>query len=185
MARGNSAEKPGADALTTAVGKTAPRKLHKPPIEPRVPRPSTEALESTFRAPAQRIFSVLHAAESFVHIMEHQLAPLGLTWAKFLVLRRVAVHGEAVAMGDLALACGTGNSNMTKTVDALEELGLVSRAPDAQDRRTQRVSLTRMGEREHERALLALVVLEDDIAGIDGFQRTLDALAAITNRATQ
>jgi DNA-binding MarR family transcriptional regulator len=53
--------------------------------------------------------------------------------------------GEGRPMGALAMQWGCDASNVTSTVDRLEELGLAARQPDPADRRVKTVVLTDRG----------------------------------------
>ena len=75
---------------------------------------------------------------------------VGLTLAENLVLCQVAMApGKSLRMVDIAgLAPSTiAKSAVTKTVDRLEERGLITRERDPADRRTVHATLTAQGER--------------------------------------
>src|SRR5919206_2078225 len=57
----------------------------------------------------------------------------------------VLARGDDQPIGALAAAEKVAAPSMTRTVNALEERGLVVRAPDPDDRRQSRVSLTPAG----------------------------------------
>jgi MarR family transcriptional regulator, 2-MHQ and catechol-resistance regulon repressor len=67
------------------------------------------------------------------------LAPL-----EFAVLRRLDAH-EGRRLIDVGAELLCVKSTITRVVDRLERAGLVSRMPDADDRRAQRLTLTRRG----------------------------------------
>lgn len=72
----------------------------------------------------------------------------GLTLADNLVLCQVAMSpGKALRMVDIAGRLTIGKSAATKTVDRLEERGLITRVRDAGDRRTVHATLTAKGEK--------------------------------------
>ncbi|MEU9336890.1 MarR family transcriptional regulator [Streptomyces sp. NPDC048290] len=60
------------------------------------------------------------------------------------VLRRMA-DGEPPRPGELAARLGVEASHVTRTVQQLERAGYVSRVPDPDDRRAQRIELTEAG----------------------------------------
>jgi DNA-binding MarR family transcriptional regulator len=72
---------------------------------------------------------------------------VGLTLAENLVLCQVAMApGQRLRMVDIAGQLTIGKSAVTKTVDRLEERGLVARERDTADRRTIYATLTAGGE---------------------------------------
>jgi DNA-binding MarR family transcriptional regulator len=71
---------------------------------------------------------------------------VGLTLAENLVLCQVAMGpGQRLRMVDLAARLGVVKSAITKTVDHLEERGLLSRQSDPADRRNVYAALTPLG----------------------------------------
>jgi DNA-binding MarR family transcriptional regulator len=72
---------------------------------------------------------------------------VGLTLAENLVLCQVAMApGKRLRMVDLARLLTIGKSAVTKTVDRLEERGMIARKRDSADRRTVYATLTAEGE---------------------------------------
>src|SRR5499425_3912444 len=73
---------------------------------------------------------------------------VGLTLAENLVLCQVAMApGKSLRMVDIARLLTIGKSAVTKTVDRLEDRGLITREKDHADRRTIQATLTADGER--------------------------------------
>ena len=73
---------------------------------------------------------------------------VGLTLAENLVLCQVAMApGTSLRMVDIARLLTIAKSAVTKTVDRLEERGLIARQRDPSDRRTVHATLTTEGER--------------------------------------
>ncbi len=71
---------------------------------------------------------------------------VGITLAENLVLCQVAMApGQRLRMVDLAARLGIAKSAITKTVDRLEERGLLTRQSDPGDRRTVYAALTPLG----------------------------------------
>jgi len=72
----------------------------------------------------------------------------GLTLADNLVLCQVAMApGKRLRMVDIAGLLTIGKSAVTKTVDRLEERGLITRERDRSDRRTVYAALTAEGDK--------------------------------------
>lgn len=75
-------------------------------------------------------------------------AEAGLTLAENLVLCHVAMApGGRLRMVELATLLNIAKSAVTKTVDRLEERGLLTRARDPRDRRSVYAAVTAGGER--------------------------------------
>lgn len=80
-------------------------------------------------------------------------AEVGLTLADNLVLCRVAMApGKRLRMIEIASGLNIAKSAVTKTVDRLEQRGLLTRGRDPGDRRTVYASLTSAGQKVFEAA---------------------------------
>ncbi|MEU1252293.1 MarR family winged helix-turn-helix transcriptional regulator [Streptomyces chartreusis] len=91
------------------------------------------------------------------------LAGVPLDRAAVALLRQVA-DSEPLRPGELAARLGVEASHVTRTVQQLQRTGYVTRVPDPQDRRAQRIELTESGRR-------AIVRVRD--AGARGMQLAL------------
>ncbi|MGW4172781.1 MarR family winged helix-turn-helix transcriptional regulator [Streptomyces chartreusis] len=91
------------------------------------------------------------------------LAGVPLDRAAVALLRQVA-DSEPLRPGELAARLGVEASHVTRTVQQLQKTGYVTRVPDPQDRRAQRIELTESGHR-------AVVRVRD--AGVRGMQVAL------------
>ncbi|MFJ4369365.1 MarR family winged helix-turn-helix transcriptional regulator [Streptomyces chartreusis] len=91
------------------------------------------------------------------------LAGVPLDRAAVALLRQVA-DSEPLRPGELAARLGVEASHVTRTVQQLQKSGYVTRVPDPQDRRAQRIELTESGRR-------AIVRVRD--AGARGMQLAL------------
>ncbi|MFG1665544.1 MarR family winged helix-turn-helix transcriptional regulator [Streptomyces sp. Y7] len=72
------------------------------------------------------------------------LAGVPLDRAAVALLRQVA-DTEPLRPGELAARLGVEASHVTRTVQQLQKSGYVTRVPDPQDRRAQRIELTEAG----------------------------------------
>lgn len=72
------------------------------------------------------------------------LAGVPLDRAAVALLRQVA-DSEPLRPGELANRLGVEASHVTRTVQQLQKSGYVTRVPDPQDRRAQRIELTESG----------------------------------------
>ncbi|WP_075660763.1 MarR family winged helix-turn-helix transcriptional regulator [Streptomyces acidiscabies] len=74
------------------------------------------------------------------------VAGVPLDRAAVALLRQVA-DSDPLRPGELAQRLGVEASHVTRTVQQLEKSGYVTRVPDPQDGRAQRIQLTEAGER--------------------------------------
>jgi DNA-binding MarR family transcriptional regulator len=74
------------------------------------------------------------------------LAGVPLDRAAVALLRQVA-DSEPLRPGELATRLGVEASHVTRTVQQLQKSGYVTRVPDPDDRRAQRIQLTEAGQR--------------------------------------
>ena len=108
----------------------------------------------------------------------HGLEPWG-----FDVLAALRRAGSPYALSPTALIRSTlvTSATMTHRIDRLESAGLVTRAPDPQDRRGVRVALTDAGRERVDAALSDLVRAEEALlAGVSDAERS--TLAALLRR---
>jgi DNA-binding MarR family transcriptional regulator len=88
---------------------------------------------------------LLRLTKRINHAHRQNLAPVGVTPAQARLLRTVSHSPEPPRMADLAERLGVVPRQVTSLVDALEERGLVRRAPDTANRRVIRIELTEGG----------------------------------------
>jgi DNA-binding MarR family transcriptional regulator len=100
-------------------------------------------------------------AQSFAAVFERH----GLTWGEHLVLAALRRSGPPFRMtptmlfSSLLLSSGA----MTNRLDRLEEMGLVRRLPDPNDRRGRLVELTPKGRRVVDKAVVDHIADEDKL----------------------
>lgn len=96
--------------------------------------------------------------------------PSPLTATQGLALSTVA-RARRLRLGALGEALGTTDATASRTVDALESLGLVERAVDPVDRRGVVVAITEKGrrfwEQRHERFVTLMDALVSDLDPAD------------------
>ncbi|MFG2555992.1 MarR family winged helix-turn-helix transcriptional regulator [Streptomyces sp. NPDC048581] len=78
------------------------------------------------------------------------LAGVPLDRAAVALLRQVA-DSDSLRPGELANRLGVEASHVTRTVQQLQKSGYVTRVPDPQDRRAQRIELTEAGRQAIDR----------------------------------
>jgi len=74
--------------------------------------------------------------------VDARLAPLGLTQARWYILLRLQTLPVGVTQKDLAEAVGIQGPTLVRTLDSLEQEGLIRRCPVTGDRRAKTVRLT-------------------------------------------
>jgi DNA-binding MarR family transcriptional regulator len=95
-----------------------------------------ESLSEAFLAVARRL----------KRLSSQALEPLDITPGQSRGIRELSHHGT-MRLSELSDHLHIAPRSTTEVVDALEERGLVARAPDPSDRRATLVSLTEHGER--------------------------------------
>lgn len=122
------------------------------------------------------------------HALDRELRGLGLTPGETHVLADLASASGEATPGDLHRGFGHRNSTVTGIVDRLERKGLVERAPNPRDRRSQLVRLTAPGRRAARTVARAIghvdaaVSARTSAAERAGFHAVLDALGEVEGR---
>lgn len=75
-------------------------------------------------------------------IIDHRLAPEGLTQSRWVTLYHLWRLGDGQPQRELAKAIGVEAPSLVRTLDQLAEQGLVERRPGELDRRTKHIFLT-------------------------------------------
>lgn len=94
--------------------------------------------------PVEFGFKVVRLARRWMARMDQCLKPVGLTYAKAVVLLYLANLGGQLQR-KLATEIGIEGPTLVRLLDSLEELGLVERRDAAHDRRGKTVHLTPQG----------------------------------------
>ncbi|MGC0208861.1 MarR family winged helix-turn-helix transcriptional regulator [Streptomyces levis] len=110
------------------------------PTPPLPDRPSAEVVE--IERALTRITYLSTRARQHDRLMA--LAGVPLDRAAVALLRQVA-DSEPLRPGELAARLGVEASHVTRTVQQLQKSGYVTRVPDPDDRRAQRIELTDAG----------------------------------------
>lgn len=130
--------------------------MSTPPL-PRVPSPEVIEIERALT----RITYLSTRARQHDRLMA--LAGVPLDRAAVALLRQVA-DTEPLRPGELAARLGVEASHVTRTVQQLQKSGYVTRVPDPDDRRAQRIELTDAGRQ-------AIAKVRE--AGVRGMQMAL------------
>ena len=107
------------------------------------------------------VTSIMRAQQVFLARVDERLAPFGLTFARFELLRLLGFtrHGE-LPLGKLGVRLQVHPTSITSAVNRLETQGFVERRPHPTDGRTTLAVLTPAGRDVVERATK---VLNDDV----------------------
>jgi DNA-binding MarR family transcriptional regulator len=118
------------------------------------------------------LFTFLDVADQLYERVGAAMDRVGLSYAKYEVLRCLRRTSEPLALGVLAERQSCARSNITQLVDRLESEGLVRRVPDPTDRRGVRAELTEEGAaREAEGTTQLNLVLAEFAASFTGPER--------------
>ena len=125
------------------------------------------------------VTGVVRAQQLLVAGVERRLRPLGLTFARFEVLRLLAFSRRgALPMGVVGQRLQVHPASVTSAVDRLESDGLVTRARSDHDGRRVLVALTSKGHGVVDAATIALNELFANLPLTDGDIATANTLMA-------
>ncbi|MER6492895.1 MarR family winged helix-turn-helix transcriptional regulator [Streptomyces griseorubiginosus] len=129
-----------------------------------------------------RAFTRISYLASRARQHERQMTEAGLSLDRFdaAILRRIAECGP-LRPGVLAVRLSVEASHVTRQLRQLEKVGYVTRVPDADDRRAQRVQLTQSGPAAAER-MQEVRIRGMAMAPADWSREDLAQLAALFHR---
>ena len=113
--------------------------------------------------------------------LEHELEPLGITGAQFVILVSLA-EGHAISAAGLCRGVSYDPGAMTRMLDRLEKKGLVRRLRRADDRRKVDLELTDEGKAVRPKLIAAVVKVlnhrlrgfsKEEIEQFSGFLRRM------------
>ena len=110
------------------------------------------------------MLGLLEVARVLQGRLEKALESVGLSFPKYLALRRLIDAGEPVSLSSLAEDQQCVRSNITQLVDRLETDGLAKRVTDPADRRAVRAAITPLGEERFSAATAAIGVVQAEMA---------------------
>ncbi len=108
-------------------------------------QPGSDSREVAPAPAGATLFGFLAAADRLYERIAEALARVGLSYAKYEVLKRLSDANGPVSLGALAESQHCARSNITQLIDRLEAEGLVRRVDDPGDRRGVRAELTPVG----------------------------------------
>jgi DNA-binding MarR family transcriptional regulator len=130
------------------------------------------------------MFSLLGAASSVHDFVDSRLTSVGLSLPRLAALQRLIDAGDSLPLGQLADRLACVKSNVTQLVDRLEADGLVTRAPDPNDKRSRLAVITEVGRKVHmEGARIQREVEEQLFAALtaDELTRLAEIIAKLKN----
>jgi len=148
------------------------------PVAPPVTQPTGE-ITSAWSEGSTHVFTRLARTSLFLESLQEEcLAPLGISFGDYAVLRMLYYEGPDATLSPTRLAevLVRTTGGMTKIVDRLEAQGTVTREPDPNDRRGILIRLTPAGRDLCHRASDAYTVVrrrlldhlsETEISSID------------------
>ena len=107
--------------------------------------PESAVAEPVPQESGATLFTFLDVSDRLYERLAMALARVGLSYAKYEVLKHLRDAHEPVTLGALAEGQRCARSNITQLVDRLESEGLVRRVDDPTDRRAIRAELTEEG----------------------------------------
>jgi DNA-binding MarR family transcriptional regulator len=125
--------------------------------------------------------NIRRAARAFTQSYDEALRPLGLTITQFTILQALSLAGEPT-QGELGEILAMDSTTLTRTLAIMDRHGWIAKKYGA-DRRERRLSLTRSGEAEFNRAFPYWRSAQEALCKRLGKQRW-DALAKLINDTT-
>lgn len=104
-----------------------------------------------------------HGSKSTETRLDSAFAPVGLSVAKWGLLKQLTLAGGRLPLGELAERLACVKSNVTQLVDRLEAEQWVRRAPDPADRRSIHAELTAQGEAAYSAGVTIMQAFEQQL----------------------
>lgn len=96
-------------------------------------------------------------------LIDHRLKPLDLTQTHWVTLHNIHQLPPEQSQIQLAKAIGIEQPSLVRTLDQLEEKGLITRTTCAHDRRAKRIKLTQQAEPVIQQVEHVIDITRDDI----------------------
>lgn len=117
-------------------------------------------------SPRSHLFAVLRVAAILEGEVDARLGRVSLSLPKLAALRHLVLAGDSLPLGQLAERLSCVKSNVTQLVDRLEADGLVSRAPDPNDRRSRLAVVTEGGRKAYDEGIRIQQDAERELFGV-------------------
>ncbi|MBC2776055.1 MarR family winged helix-turn-helix transcriptional regulator [Parasphingopyxis marina] len=111
------------------------------PDRPRLPR-VLESSEKDIQAQREFAWRLIALARRWTARLDERLAENGLTSARWQALFWISEQDGTVTQQQIADRIGVASSTMVRTIDGLEQHGLVKRAGSKEDKRANTLSIT-------------------------------------------
>lgn len=116
-------------------------------------------------------FLIVDAARLQRTVFDRRVRKLGFTRTQWLVLRRLGEQ-PGVSQSELAEMLEVEKATAGRLIDRLEEFGWLERRPDGADRRVNRIYMTKLGRKIHDRiGPIAEAMVEEELSGLTRQER--------------
>jgi len=116
-------------------------------------------------------FLLVDAARLQRTLFDRRVRKLGFTRTQWLVLRRLDEQ-PGVSQSELADMLEVERATAGRLIDKLEEYGWLERRPDGSDRRINRIFMTELGRKIHDRiGPIAEAMVEEELSGLTKQER--------------
>jgi DNA-binding MarR family transcriptional regulator len=116
-------------------------------------------------------FLLVDAARLQRTLFDRRVRKLGFTRTQWLVLRRLDEQ-PGVSQSELADMLEVERATAGRLIDKLEEYGWLERRPDGSDRRINRIFMTELGRKIHDRiGPIAEAMVEEELSGLTRQER--------------
>ena len=116
-------------------------------------------------------FLLVDAARLQRTVFDRRVRKLGFTRTQWLVLRRLDEQ-PGVSQSELADMLEVERATAGRLIDKLEEYGWLERRPDGSDRRINRIFMTELGRKIHDRiGPIAEAMVEEELSGLTRQER--------------
>jgi DNA-binding MarR family transcriptional regulator len=116
-------------------------------------------------------FLIVDAARLQRTVFDRRVRKLGFTRTQWLVLRRLGEQ-PGVSQSELADMLEVERASAGRLIDKLEKYGWLERRPDGSDRRINRIFMTELGRKIHDRiGPIAEAMVEEELSGLTRQER--------------
>ncbi len=116
-------------------------------------------------------FLIVDAARLQRTVFDRRVRKLGFTRTQWLVLRRLGEQ-PGVSQSELADMLEVERASAGRLIDKLEKYGWLERRPDGSDRRINRIFMTELGRKIHDRiGPIAESMVEEELSGLTKQER--------------
>jgi DNA-binding MarR family transcriptional regulator len=107
-------------------------------------------------------YLINQARNAVLDAIEHELAPLNVTAAQFIVVIGIA-HRRAGSPSEISRLLGSDSGATTRLLDRIERKGIIRRVRSAHDRRSVNIELTSKGKELHPQIMEAVAKVHEKL----------------------